>query len=458
MDLHEVTRRILFGHWIVILAFVAVSAIAVTAYHVFDTTMYSASTRVVLDAPAPQSGTEATAVADSAKAIVTSPTHIMAALNAAQAMRDPVKVASDTTLVPVGTSGILLLTVKDSNPVAAAAIANALADDLINTRLSVSPAARKAALDTQIKTATDRISALDADIASLNDQLKALQVDPGNPQAASVRAQILADRIMADSNQRSSLTSELNQLNSQQANLGSSSATTPSVIDRAAIPTKADPSRLPLDLALALIIGAVLGVAAAAALETFRPTLTSDDAVAKALGVPILGSLPDPAGMLPSRLKLAATASDVNALELVGLGVTTDLAALAQRLRGPLTQGQVDGKGIAIFAIQDAPANHRNGQTPASGFVLVAPERMKKASLEPLLELMTISGRPLLGLIAHKPERTEDRDAGGGGGGGRQQTREPAVAPSPRLAVLDDEKDPLNGMSKEMQSDLWGAQ
>src|ERR1700693_319413 len=167
MDLQEVIRRILFGHWVVILVCVVLTAGAMVTYHLFDTPMYTASTRVVLDAPAPTSGTEATAVADAAKAIVTSPTHIMAALNVAGATRDPVKLTSTITLVPLGTSGILQLTVKDVNPQAAAAIANALAADLIQTRLAVSPVARKAALDARIKTATDRISALDDDIRSL---------------------------------------------------------------------------------------------------------------------------------------------------------------------------------------------------------------------------------------------------------------------------------------------------
>ena len=446
MDLQEVARRILLGHWVVILALVVLSAGGVAAYHLFDAPVYSASTRVVLDAPAPTSGTEATAVADAAKAIVTSPTHMMAALNMAGATRDPVKLTSNITLVPLGTSGILLLTVKDLNPQAAAAIANALAADLIQTRLAVSPAARKTALDARIKTATDRISALDDDIRSLNDQLKAIQVDPYNPNPASVKAQILADRITADSNERSALTQELINLDSQRAGLGSASDTTPSVIDLATVPTQPDPSRLPIDLALALIVGSVLGVAVAAALETFRPTLASGDAMAKVLGVPVLGWLPDIAGTLPLRLKLAATAADVRALELIGLGEAIDLSALARSLRGPLTQGQGDGKGLAIFSIEDAPARYRNGQAPPSGFVLVAPERLRKAALGPVLELIALSGRPLLGLIAHKSDRGD-------------RTPLPVVKPMPRLAVMvEGEKDPIKGMSKEMQSDLWGAQ
>jgi capsular polysaccharide biosynthesis protein len=445
MDLQELTRRVVFGHWVLIMVCVVVSAGAVIAYHLFDTPMYSASTRLVLDAPAPTSGTEATAVADAAKAIATSPTHVIAALNAAGVTRDPVKVIPNITLVPLGTSGVLQLTVKDPDAAAAAGIANALADDLIQTRLAVSPAAHKAALDAQIKTVTDQIAALNVEITSLKDQLKNLAVDPANPQTTAVKAQILADRITFDDNEISTLTQQLIHLDSERSSLGSASDTTPSVIDLAAVPVKADPSRLPIDLALALVIGSVLGVGLAAAQETFRPTLASGDAVAKALEVPILGWLPDETGTLPIRLKMAATATDVRAVELIGIGDATDLSALARSLRGPLSQGQGEGKGVAIFSIDDAPARYRNGQAPPSGFVLVAPERISKTALAPVQELIEISGRPLLGIIASRSEP-------------RARIPMSNVRRSPRLAVVvDGEKDALKGMSKEMQSDLWGA-
>src|SRR4029077_1707850 len=279
MDLQEVIRRILFGHWVVITACVVISAGAIVTYHLFDTPMYTASTRVVLDAPAPTSVGEATALADAAKAIVTGPTHIAAALNTAGVVRDPVKLTSNITLNPAGTSGVLVLAVTDSNAIAAAGIANALADDLIKTRLAVSRSAQKAALDSQITDVTAQMSVLNQEIAALKQQLQALPVDPSNPQAAAVRAQILADRITADDNEVSTLTQQLIHLDSERASLGSASDTTPSVIDRAAVPTKADPSRLPIDLALALIVGSVLGVALAAGKETFRPTLAGSDSL-----------------------------------------------------------------------------------------------------------------------------------------------------------------------------------
>jgi len=445
MELQEVARRILLGHWIVIVALVILSAGAVTAWDLSQAPTYTGSTRLVLDAPPPTSGTEAQAIADAAKAIVTSPSHIIAALNNAGVVRDPVAVGRNITLAPLGTSGILLLSVKDSTADGAAKITNALADDLIQTRLAVSPAAQRAALDDRIKAANDRIAVLDQQIASLDDQLAQLQVDSSNAQTAAVRAQILADRITADSNERSDLTTEELHFESERAALGSSSSSpTPSVIDRAIPPLHPDPSRLPVDLALALVIGVVLGVAVAAVLETFGPTVASGEAVAKMFGVPILGWLPDPAGTLPDRLMIAASGADVGAVELLGVGETPNLSALARSLQVPT---QAEGKGLPVFAAEDAPAKYRNLQSsPPFGFVLVAPERIRKSALSPVKDLVAISGRPLLGVIAHTPNR-------------RRGSKPPGSKPPPQFAVVSRERgrDPIQGMSKEVMADLWGG-
>ena len=444
MELQEVARRVLLGHWKVIVALVIASALVVTAIHLREAPTYTAATRLVIDAPAPTSGTEATAIADAAKAIVTSPTHIIAALTTAGIVRDPVEVARNITLTPLGTSGVLQLKVQDSNPVSAANLANALADDLIKTRLAFSPAARASVLDDRIKAANDQITVLDQQIASLDEQLQGLKVTTSNAQTVAVKAQILAERISAASNQRAALLQEQLQLESERAGLATSSSTpTPSVIDRALAPANPDPSRLPVDLALALVVGVVLGVAAASILETFGPTLASGESVAKALGVPVLGWLPDPAGTLPDRLILAASAADVGALELLGVGDTPNLSALAKSLR---VADQADGKGLPIFSADDAPDRYRHGNaSPSSGFVLVAPERIRKAALTPVKDLVSFSGRPLIGVIAHTPNRPA-------------RSSQSFLRGTPRLAVVPkDGGDSLKGMSKEVMHDLWGA-
>src|SRR3989440_99779 len=446
MALQEVARRVLLGHWMVIAGLVIACMAGVTVLHLREAPTYTASTRLVLDAPAPTSLTEATAIADGAKAIVTSPSHVSTALKTAGVVRDPVAVIRNITLAPGGTSGVLQLSYQDLNPEAAAAIVNALADDLIQTRLAVSPAAQRAALDDRISVAIDQITKLDQKIASLNDQLQALQVDPANAQTVAVRAQILAYQISADSNQRAALTQQEVQLESERNSLVErGSVPNPSVIDKALPPSHPDPSRLPIDLGLALVIGVILGVAVSSVLEIFGPTLASAEAIAAALETPLLGWLSEPTGTLRDRLALAASAADVSAVELLGVGNIPSLSALARSMEIP---GQAEGKGLAIFSAEDAPPAYSNGSaSPSSGFVLVTPERIRKAALAPARNLLAISGRPLLGVIVHMPDRpAEPTDL----------PRPPRKA-SPRLAVVDRAGDPLQGISREIASDLWGG-
>ena len=446
MGLKEVARRVLLGHWVVILVLVLASAGAVTAYNLTQSPTYTASTRLVIDAPAPTSVGEATSIADAAKAIVTSPSHVIAALKTAGVVRDPVVVVRNITLAPLGTSGVLQLSVQDASAVAAANIANALADDLIQTRLAVSAASQRAALDDRIKTANDQIAAIDQQIASLEDQLKNLRVDPSNPAPASVQAQILAYRVTALSNQRSSLTQQELQLESERNSLiPSGSVPTPSVIDRASTPAHPDPSRLPVELALSLVIGVILGVAVASIMETFRPVHTGGESIAGALGVPLLGWLPDTTGTLRDRIAIAASAAEVGAVELVGVGETPNLSALAKSLFAP---EQDSRNALPIFSAEDAPALYRKGaSSPSFGFALVASERVRGTALASVRDLVAFSGRPLLGVVVHAPDRIA-RDS------------QKVFKPSPRLAVVGrnvaGDPDPLEGMSREVASDLWG--
>lgn len=446
MALQDVARRILLGHWIVIAAVVVATTAAVAAYTFHQPSTYTASTRLVLDAPAPTSLTEATALADAAKAIVTSRGHVNSALATAGVHRDPVEMVRNITLAPEGTGAVLQLSVTDTDPHAAAAIANALAADLIKTRINVSPAAQRAlTLEAEISSLKDQIAALDEKIAALNDQLQALQVNSGNVQTAGVQAQILADQISADSNQRSALTQQEVQLETARNNLAvSGSVPIPSVIDTAAVPTKPDPSRLPIELGLALVVGVILGVAISALLEIFGPTLAGGEAIAEALEVPLLGWVWDPAAALRDRLALAASAAGVGAVELLGVGSVPSLPALARSLQA---SGPGEGTGLAIFAAEDAPPAYRSGPgSPSSGFVLVTPERIRKSALIPARRLLAISGRPLLGVVAHSPEPPA-------------QPEQPPAArrkASPRLAVVGPESDRLQGMSPEIAADLWG--
>jgi capsular polysaccharide biosynthesis protein len=425
------------GHWYVIALFVLAAFGAVMVIHLSEPATYTASTRLVLDAPAPQSVGEAQALSDGAKAIVTSPSHIVTALKAAGVARDPVEVEKNIALVPVGTSGVLQLSVTDTSPMVSAAITNALADDLIQTRLAVSPAARIASLDSRINTLNDRITTIDQQIATLEGQLAGISVNPSDANTAAVQAQILDDRIAAYTSERAALTQEELQLESERNNLISSgSESTPSVIDRATPPTHPDPSRLPIDLALALVIGLVLGTAAASMLEIFGPSLSGADAIASTLGLPVLGTLPDEDGTLVDRLTLGARAADVGAIELVAMGHIQGLSSLAKAL---------SATGLSVFTIEGAADRADSAPSGPSALVIVAPERVRKSAIAPVKNLLAASERPVLGLLVNARRRVRIDD-------GR------SVDLGPRLEVVAQRQaETRDGMSKEILSDLWGA-
>jgi capsular polysaccharide biosynthesis protein len=469
MELQEVVRRVVIGHRVVILAFLALSMGAVLAYHLQEAPTYSASTRVILDFPNPSDAVQAATIADAAKAIVTSPSHIQAALGVAGVVRDPILEGRRISVVPMGTSGVLQITVQDTNPAAAAGIVNALTDDLIQTRLWAGPAAQIPVLDSQInglddqiKSLNDQIDGLDQQIASLGAQLQALNVDPTTFQTAAVRAQILTDQIAAKSTERSTLTQEMLNLDGQRASLAAQRASlstggsrpAPTVIERASVPLQPDPSRLLVDMALAFLGGLLLGVAAASALEIFRPSLTGGEAIAEALGVPVLGWIPDPTGTLPRRLRQVATAAEIGAVELIGAGDAPGLPALAKSLRAQLGPDQAGRKRLAVYATNDVPTRYRNGHTQSCGLVVVAPERLQRAALAPISDLVSNSGRTLLGVITHRPDRPAPKPA-----------KRIKVSPAPKRLSREGTRDPGIGevetseteMSKEMMSDLWGV-
>ena len=107
LDIHEVVERILGSHWGLVLALALIGLAAGYGLHYRDRPMYAASARVVLDTPDAQAQSESQAYADGARAIVTSPSHVAAALRKIGVSRDAAQVASqDVTLQAVGTSAI----------------------------------------------------------------------------------------------------------------------------------------------------------------------------------------------------------------------------------------------------------------------------------------------------------------------------------------------------------------
>lgn len=422
MELNEAARRILGLHWRLIVVCVIIGAAAAPLVHVRSGTVYTSSTRLVLDTQDPKSRTESTAIADTAKAIATSPTQVSDALQGAGITgRDPSVVANKhVSVTALGTSGVLKLSVTDRDPKAAAAIANALAAAVIRTRLDVTNGeARRIAADLD-----GRISGLDARIAKLDARI--------TNATGTLRDSLFNTRDVL-SQQRSALQVERVGLLSTE-----SARPKPSVISAASAPARADSKGVVTDAVLGGIIGLIVGLGLAALLESVRPTLVGGDALARELGSAYLGDVrdDDETATAGIRLAVAAHSAGVANVGLLSAHGHVDLASLADRLADAVAATDPNGapgrspRAVVHSVVADEPGGRvprrrpenpvpaapgdlsvypfnlqnvtRNGQGRI-GVVLVAPPKLRKAELVETGRILAASRWPLLGVVTMPP-------------------------------------------------------
>jgi hypothetical protein len=471
MDFDQIAQRIFRRHALLIAACLLVGVAAALLIHLGDVKQYTAVARLTLDVPDPKSSAESLAVADTARAIVTSPTQIRTALAKVGVARDTARLArNDVQLQQLGTSAVLQLSVRDRDPKAAASLANALATQLIQLRLDLrrGAAIRLAAqLDTRIEELSKQIDALDKRI--LNRQARS---SAAGPNGASTDAQLLELQ-----NARSNLVDQKSALETGRSQLSANDAMLPeaSLIDPAVVPIDANPSRIPHDLALGALLGLTLGIFVAAVLESLRPSLVGGDAIARALGAPPIGTLACAPGQgdsisgkqliaLAARLQLAATRAGLRSLALTSVKSGVDLTALADRLqrvmrvlqgsngsrppsqpRSPdsVASASVGASGLNVlrllYDIDDRRARAAGGvdqtnvkdtrpadlldlrvlsiadpliddEVQTTGFVLVVPSPIASAELKPAVDALALTGRPLLGVMVYPRRSWRRRD------------------------------------------------
>jgi hypothetical protein len=448
MELSDIGRRIFGEHLALILGLVILGAGLGYLLHVGNAGTYTASARLVLDTPDPQTRAQATSIVDTARAIATSTSQVRAALRAAHVTgRDPVDVAKNhVSVTGLGASAILQLSVSDRDRQAAAAIANALASRVIDTRLEVSRGQLQQELpriDTRIEELSVAIARLDVQIDSVNAAL----VTSGGSSTSALRA-----KRDAFTKSRDSLAQQRGILESERVDLVSANALRPipSIISRAAIPTTQDPSRSIADAALGGILGLIVAIAVAGIIETVRPTLVGGPSLARELDTPLLGTLSilpadreDRQDLMPMkvRLRLASEAAGSESIGLLAADRSVDLQYLAEGLvdsrdgsKGPslphsatagpsrakaadspsriearsthgahesrFDQGYLDIP-IRTLSLDDSFSRHPDGM----GVVLVSPTALKRSELLDIGQLLKLAPFPLLGLVTYSAPR-----------------------------------------------------
>lgn len=416
MNLTEVARRVLLHHRVIIVLCVLLGGAAMFSVSTSGPDEYTASARLILGQPDPGNADQVTALADSAQAIVTSPGLVEDALAKLGVKRDPVEFAARAIGVrALGNSGILQLQVTDADPGVASAAANALADGLIaswNQTNGGQVVDVLTVLQGNIDDTSRQVADLDGEIATLDVRI-ARENDTSTKEVLTLKRASLAD-------QRDSLAQLLLNYRTQLAGLlvDRASQTQPQIIDGATVPTRADPTHVGVDTALGGLLGLLVGIGVAATSESFRPTLVGADAIADALDVPVLGTLPmvdsgtkdTDLSRLAAQIRLAAAGAKAKTVELVQVGPPVDLSSLPWAVAaldtGEGTSGPVNGRGPSIrtFGAGEPASTATNGGRAA--LVVVTPTVVGRSELRGVRDLQSMTSWPLLGVITYRRSRT----------------------------------------------------
>lgn len=429
MELTEAAQRILRHHLPVIVLLFMAGLLTPVLLHAGQERSYVATSRVTIDGLDAKDADESSALADTALGIVTSPGQVRAALESAGVTRNARDVAENKVQIqPVGTSGVLELSVTDRDAEAAASMSTALAQGLVTLRSqSLNGESQRLLVEVGQR------------IEALNQEIRDIEEASASPDAA---IETLRLRHTTALNNRS-------ELQKQRQGLEYTLASTPKplLIDAATTPTDPKSTGMVAQMIVGGLFGLALGLAIAALLEALHPTITSPDALSRTLGAPILSVLarpPQNAGVLADRwlphyLSLAARDAGVQVARLVAVGPSVDLPRLARWLRdgadaflevevaepqGPgqrlarwMRQGGRLSPGVAVVELQSpgrttqpaAPLDWESRGVPAlrdtqalTGIVVVSPCVLRRDELTALEHHLAITHWPVLGIVAYR--------------------------------------------------------
>jgi capsular polysaccharide biosynthesis protein len=385
MELTEAVQRIL-RHARLIAVVVGVCLLIPVLVYLLNDDTYVASARMNFG-PDATNTEEAAAMVDTAEAIVTSPGDVESALSELSVDRNPARIVDQISVESVGVSGVLVLSVADTDPDVATALANSLAEQLVASRREL-----------LIGPLEERLAQLDDELAAVGEDIDTItsRSENGGTDIDTLRLQLdeALSRQSDIRDQRDSLSDTLD------------ATPRPALLDPATAPGRPEPSGLKADLLVAGLLGLILGVALAAVIEALRPSIVSGDALARVLGAPVLGRVPNPSQrhanhgdhMVTLQLGLAATSARLDVVHLTSVGPAVDLARLAGRLEGAVPNLAVDVVGSDS---EDPPRTgtrpHRNRQ----GLVVVAPEVLPRDALSEVEHLLVITQWPLVGIISY---------------------------------------------------------
>jgi capsular polysaccharide biosynthesis protein len=417
MTVEEMFRRIVRGHLAVILVCTLLPIAVAIAVHLNRPTLTLASVRVQVISGSPKSAVEAEGISSRVLALATTPSLLGSALKDAGVQRNVADfAAAHVAAQRLGESSIVEISVTDRDPAAAGRVVVALSAKIatfMNTADRAEFNAARSKLDKDVAAATrnrDQLTARLRGTADLNAR-------------AYLQTQIQsADQL-------------LGQLTSQRATLVIGDATRDVVVPIGTTPatSKVQSALLP-QAALALLFGLVLGLTAAAVLETFRPRVSSVRALARMLQAPVLGKSTEEIESLRNTMALAARRQGVDAVVLMSaeerdaetvnqlLFALSGSTPVSRRLKSPSSSrhGIEKGDEDRVFELEDAGvapfSNVRftglSTVTPqdemTAGVVVVSGGTALLRRLDDLDDVLKAVRWPVLGIV-HGPSRRRFR-------------------------------------------------
>lgn len=303
MDFIEVFGGMLRRYGLLMLLVVALPMVAVGTYLSRQPATYTASARIVAADHTPQASAEASALVSQVQALATGRDVVSAALGSAKVRRDPDQAVRDITVAGLGTSAVVDISYTDRDPQAAQNVTAALADSVV----SQLDAARLAGLPQALQQVDKQLSDLNTTRLTVATRAQYNTLDL----AAQNRLADI-DRQIAD------LTSERSRLADEATAVGHTS-----VVALPARPAHADPSAMAPMLAVAGLLGLVIGLIIIGVDHTMRPKVSGVIPVARLLDVPVLGSVgSDPAKLMAVGrcIRLAALRAGISTLVLTRPG------------------------------------------------------------------------------------------------------------------------------------------
>lgn len=448
VNVDEAAARIFRGHALLIAVCLVLPVLFVLWGTDAQPLTYQSTSRVQLGPELAFSNVNADAASTKALALVTSPKLVRKAIADTGVDRSAATVAKDhVTVRRVGLSPVVEVSVTDADPTVAEALDASLTEQLV---AFLNRAGRE--------TLTQRIEDLDEQLAALEKKRAKL--------AATVLAGTGAQDPAAALDRLTPLDSSIEQLRTERAALALADAQRPrAVVVNQAEAAEPQPQGRIQSLVLALFVGLVLGIGAAAVVETARPTIPTPRALARLLEVPLLGWVPAKndgrAFEAVERVSLAARRHDVTSVVLLTESdaderLASELTGILRAQRLPATNKDRPEPQVSAVAVQprklaaasnpSAPRRSQPDLLPGStvregaapqiapipgarnhysvngslamtlsgderpGAVLVASLPMRARRLDDMHDLLTAAGWPLLGvLVVDRPSRRRIR-------------------------------------------------